>query len=107
MLLIIDAELTAPPSEVTLFRDITLYSNIFLKKNVVLECKKSDRDFYYKWLREKAAWDYVEDFIQPKTEGGIAIRIESGNIVVPRINYYNFGEIINKLSIYKSDNSLS
>ena len=99
-MLIIDAGLTAPPSEVALFRDITLYSNIFLKKNVVLECSKVERDFYYKWLKDKAAWDYVEDFIRPKTEWGIAIRIENADITVPSINYNNFDRIINALSFH-------
>jgi len=44
-MLIISSKLTAPPSEVALFRDITLYSSVFLEKKVLLECKKCEIDF--------------------------------------------------------------
>jgi len=96
---IIDAELTAPPSEVVLFRDITMYSNVFLKKPVLLECRKEERDFYYKWLKNRASWDFVADFIKPNTELGISIRKYKANIIVERISYQNFDMIINKLTI--------
>lgn len=98
-MVIIDAELTAPPSEVVLFRDITMYSNVFLKKPVLLECRKEERDFYYKWLKNRASWDFVVDFIKPNTELGISIRKDKANIIVERISYQNFDMIINKLTI--------
>jgi len=99
-MVIIDSRLTAPPSEVYLFRDITLFTQAFLKENVVLECEKEERDFYYKWLKNKAAWDYVEDFIKPLSEQGrLSIRISGGNITVDRINYKNINYIIKRLGI--------
>jgi len=98
-MLIIDAELTAPPSEVTLFRDITLFSHVFLEKTTVIECRKDERDFYYKWLKNRCAWDYVEDFIKPNTEIGISIRKKKANICVEKINYQNFNLIIQSLMI--------
>lgn len=99
-MVIIDSRLTAPPSEVSLFRDITLFTQTFLKENVVLECEKEERDFYYKWLKNKAAWDYVEDFIKPLSEQGrLSIRISGGNITVDRINYKNINYIIKRLGI--------
>jgi hypothetical protein len=97
--LIIDAELTAPPSEVVLFRDITLFSHVFLGKNVVLECKRSERDFYYKWLKDKCAWDYVEDFVVPRTVNGWSIRPKNANLELKRIDYSNLSLIIDKLNI--------
>lgn len=93
-MLIIDAELTAPPSEVTLFRDITLFSHVFLQKTTVIECKRDERDFYYKWLKNKCAWDYVEDFVTPMTEKGLTIRPERANIIVKKIEYDNLNHII-------------
>ena len=101
MLLLIDAELSAPPSEVALFRDITLFSACFLKKDVVLECKREERDFYYKWLKNCGSWDFVDDMVTPRTEYGISIRIQKGNIVVPRIAYGNFQQIMSILNSYK------
>lgn len=102
-MLIIEADLSAPPSEVSLFRDITLFSSVFLQEEVVIECEKSERDFYYKWLKGKGSWDYVEDFVKPKTETGISIRLERGTITVDRIIYDNFNLIINRINlIYNS-----
>ena len=100
MLLIIDAELSAPPSEVTLFRDITLFSSCFLKKDVILECKKEERDYYYKWLKNRGSWDFVEDMVKPRSEYGLSIRTNKANIVIPRINYNNFEVIMKNLRSY-------
>ena len=96
-MVIIDAELSAPPSEVCLFRDITLYSNFFLKKEIVLECPKEERDYYYKWLKNMCAWDYVLDFVNPDTEIGITIRPNKANILIDKIDYGNFNTVIYKL----------
>ena len=101
MLLLIDAELSAPPSEVTLFRDITLFSACFLKKKVVLECKHSEQDYYYKWLKRNGSWDFVEDIVSPKTEYGLSVRPSRGNITIPRISYNNFSFIIARLGYYR------
>lgn len=100
-MIIIDAELTAPPSEVVLFRDITLYSSCFLNEQVVIECERQERDFYYKWLKDKSAWDFVDDMITPRSEVGISLRSKKANIIVPRIFYGNFQDIIKKLKIYR------
>ena len=101
MLLLIDAELSAPPSEVALFRDITLFSACFLKKNVILECKHSEQDYYYKWLKCRGSWDFVEDIVPPKTEYGLSIRPRKGNITIPKITYNNFSFIISRLDNHR------
>ena len=100
-MLIICSKLCAPPSEVVLFRDITLFSKTFLKKRVLIECEKLEKDFYYKWLKQKGAFDYIDDIVEPYSENGITIRTEKANILVDRINYANFSRIINGISIYK------
>lgn len=97
-MLVINAELTAPPSEVTLFRDITLHANTFLKQEIVIECSREERDFYYKWLKGKCALDFVEDFVKTYTVEGISLRKERGNINVNRINYSNYQKIISQLN---------
>lgn len=101
-MVIIDAELSAPPSEVCLFRDITMYSTVFLKTSIVLECPREERDYYYKWLKNMCAWDYVEDFVKPKSELGISIRPSEANIVIDKIMYDNFHTIIASLQKYNS-----
>ena len=102
MLLLIDAELSAPPSEVTLFRDITLFSACFLKKNVILECKHSEQDYYYKWLKGRGSWDFVEDIVRPKTEYGLSIRAHMGNITIPKITYNNLSFLMSILNNYRT-----
>ena len=99
-MLIVDAELTAPPSEVTLFRDITLFSHIFLEKTTVIECRRDERDFYYKWLKNRCAWDYVKDFVEPMKEEGFSIRKKRGNIIVQKIDYNNINYIIRVIKTY-------
>ena len=98
-MIIIEAELSAPPSEVTLFRDITLFSNSFLRQNVVLECEKFERDFYYHWLKDRGCWDYVEDFVNPNTELGLSIRTKRGKITAESINYNNYNLILNRIRL--------
>jgi hypothetical protein len=68
---------------------------------VLLECKKEYRDFYYKWLKNTGAYDFVYDFIKPKSEYGISIRTkkEIANIRIESINYNNLNDIISRLSI--------
>lgn len=96
-MLIIDAELTEPPSEVFLFRDITLYSECFLKHKVLVECEKQYRDYYYKWLKNNNAYDFVYDFVKPRTEYGVSIRTQKANIVCEKIDYNNFAFILSNL----------
>lgn len=96
MLVIIDAKLTAPPSSVCCFRDVTLYSNCFLSSQVVVECNKGLRDLYWKWLTSEGAFDFVEDFVNPMQESGMRIS-KSGNISVDRIIEHNLNFILHRL----------
>ena len=100
-MVIIDAELTATPSVVYLFRDITLFSSCFLKQEIVIECEKEERDFYYNWLKNNCSFDYVSDFIRPRTEAGISIRKNLATITTDKIDYENFYFILNNLKKLK------
>ena len=51
MLLLIDALLSEPPSNITLFRDITLFARVFKEKRVLVECENEEKDLYWKWLK--------------------------------------------------------
>ena len=98
MNVLISARLCEPPSYVTCFRDITLYSTCFLDNHNILECETHMRDIYWKWLKKHGAWDYVEDIVERKKEAGISIRRTEGTILVPSINYNNQWEINQKLA---------
>jgi len=101
VLLLIDAELTEPPSETTLFRDITLYATIFKGRDVILEADPTMKDFYYKWLKSRGAFDFVQDILDYGREPGFTIRNKhypsGGNIKVWRLGYHNFSRIIQSL----------
>ena len=86
MPIIIDATLSEPPSSVTCFRDVTLYANCFIKKNVVIECDRNMRDIYWHWLKRYGAFDFVADIVDPFTERDISIRPTRASITVPRID---------------------
>lgn len=101
MLLIIDAELTAPPSVTELFRDITLYATLFKKKEVIIETSPQMKDFYYKWLKSRGAFDFVKDIVDYEREQGFTIRYKyspfKGNVKVRSLGYHNFQRILAKL----------
>ncbi|MBN86503.1 MAG: hypothetical protein CL885_03165 [Dehalococcoidia bacterium] len=101
MLLLIDAELTEPPSETTLFRDVTLYATIFKGRDVILETTPEMKDFYYKWLKSHGAFDFVKDILEYEREAGFAIRSKWSsrkyNIGIRSLGYHNFNRIIRSI----------
>ena len=97
MPIIIDATLSEPPSSLACFRDVTLYANCFIKKRVVLEADPEIKDFYWKWLTEKGAFDFIEDIIEPNSENYFSIRMKKGNITVPCIHAGNLNFILQGL----------
>lgn len=68
MILRIEAALSEPPSSITAFRDTTLYATVFKELDVLLECEKGTRTFYWNWLKKNGAHDFVRDLILPYEE---------------------------------------
>ena len=99
MNLIIDAGLTEPPSEVAVFRDITLYSTVFLNHDILLECVSDMKDMYWYWLKHRGAFDYVEDFIERGMEHGITIRPRNSSISVKYLKSENLNNVISRLRL--------
>lgn len=100
MKLLIDAKLTEPPSEISVFRDITLYSTTFLNYDVLLECEEDVKDLYWYWLRNRGAFDYVSDIVKIGSETGITIRQqEKADIVLKYLRTEQLQLVINKLRI--------
>jgi len=99
MLVIIDAELSVPPSSVSCFRDVTLYSNCFLKADVLMECPQDDKDLYWKWLKRKGAFDFIKDIVRPHEEHGFLIKEKRGNLSIDRIIESNLNFILDRLRL--------
>tara|TARA_B100002019_G_scaffold277539_1_gene277445 strand:- start:4887 stop:5201 length:315 start_codon:yes stop_codon:yes gene_type:complete len=95
--LIVDAKLTEPPSEVSVFRDISLYASSFLNLSVLVQCNRQDFDVYWYWLRKNGAFDYVRDLIEPETDDGILISCLRGHIAVENLKAETLNFVIHQL----------
>ena len=102
MLIILDAELSDPPSSRTCFRDTTLYASIFVDADVLVECSPATIDFYWKWLKEGGAMDFVEQLIRFGEETGFSIRRNSGgSINLKRLDEFSLSRVVSTLNAYR------
>jgi len=98
MNLIIDSDLCEPPSEVTCFRDVTLYGKIFIFEDVLLRCRTGTRSLYWNWLKAHGAHDFVSALIlDHEVESGFKISPSRGNMSIDRINAFNLNLIISRI----------
>jgi hypothetical protein len=99
MNLIISAPLCEPPSEISTFRDVTLYSKTFIFEDILLECEKGTRSFYWKWLKSHGAHDFVSYLIcEHEKEYGFKMSPHKGNLNIDNINAFNLNFIISVLN---------
>lgn len=98
MLLLIDGFLTEPPSDTTIFRDVSLYATVFKDMDVLVESHPSMKDFYHDWLKSRGAFDFVKDIVDYNEESGISIRYKfcelSSSMKIRSLGYHNFQEVI-------------
>ena len=98
MNLIIDSSLCAPPSEVSTFRDVTLYSKGFIFEDILLECEKGTRTFYWNWLKSHGAHDFISYIIcSHEKEDGFKLAPSKGNLNIENITSFNLSFIISVL----------
>ena len=97
MNVIFEAYLCEPPSSIHCFRDITLYTACFIKKNVLLECEREQKDLYYKWLKNYGAYDFIDDIISINREIGYRVGRQKANRKIEKINEHNLNYVINNL----------
>lgn len=99
MNVIFEAYLCEPPSSIHCFRDVTLYTSCFIKRTVLLECEKRDKDLYYRWLKNYGAYDFVDDIVSINKEIGYRVGRKKANLKIERITEHNLNYIINSLNI--------
>jgi hypothetical protein len=96
--LILDAELSDPPSSLACFRDVTLYASIFTPADILVECSPNMIDIYWKWLKEGGAMDYVDQLIRFEEVKGFTVRRQSGgNINLERLDEVSLNTVIRVL----------
>ena len=77
MNLIIPANLCEPPSEGLMFRYLTLVSKKELKYSNLLEAPNDMIDMYYRYLKARGMFDYIDDIISPPhRETGVVLKVE-------------------------------
>lgn len=98
MNLIIDGNLTYPPSEISCVRDITLYGTVWGEYTVLVEIEKQYRDHVWKHLKSYGAYDYIEAIVSVDREPGLKISDKPrSNIKVTKIVCENLNQIITSL----------
>ena len=99
MNLIIQAELCEPPSEISCFRDVTLYGKTFIFDDVLVECQSGTRSIYWNWLKKHGAHDFISQLIrEEERETGFKIATIKGNYIIDRICCENLPKIISTLN---------
>lgn len=97
MVIIYDCNLTEPPSSIHCFRDVTLYSNVFLKNDNLLKCPKGMRSMYWKWIKSYGAHDFVQEIIaETEEQEGLTVG-ENELINLKILNEFNYYLIIEKI----------
>ena len=101
MNLLISGKLSRPPSSVTCFRDVTLYASVFAKFDVLVACRRDNRDKHWRWLKDHGAFDFIEDIIDYNEEPGVTIAPEPPySLQVHSILETDLNRIIRYLSVY-------
>ena len=101
MVLIINAEISNPPTEIMPFRDLTMESKYTLRMDVLIEASQDLKDYYFYFLRPRGMIDFVEDFITPlERVDGIRIDTELNypkTVVAQKITIFNYRDIFSKV----------
>jgi hypothetical protein len=98
MTLIIRDQLVNPPTWFLSFRDLTLYCNVFLKTDIVIESDAPD--LYYRWIKGRGGMDFVEEFVRPGTEDGLRLDVEPNyprSVITDRIAPENVHRLIARI----------
>jgi len=98
MKLIIASDLTEPPSEISTFRDVTLFAKAFIFEDILVRCKPGTRTVYWDWLKKHGAHDYISYLIrEDEKESGFIMASNKANLNIERICTENLSFIINCL----------
>lgn len=94
MVIIFDCQLTEPPSSVHCFRDVTLYSEVFLRNENIIKCPSGTRSFYWEWIKKYGAHDFVKGIISnEEDQEGLTIG-EGCNINFKILNEISVSQLI-------------
>ena len=99
MVVIYDCELTEPPSSIHCFRDVTLYSKVFLDCENLIKCPNGTKTAYWKWIKGYGAHDFIDQIIlRNEKQEGLTVG-KNDDIKYDVINETNY---INLIAILKN-----
>lgn len=91
LILLIDADLSAPPSSPTVFRDILLQSSIRGYENVA-RCPDDAYSSYRQWFKAYGLFDYLSELLPDTVKIEAAVLIEGGPSA--RLTAHNVHEVL-------------
>lgn len=98
--LLINGDIINPPSSISCVRDLTLVAHEYLNYDVIVECN-AEKDFYYRYLKNFGAMDYVDDLIKFGEEEGFRIdtdyNFDPTLYVTTIIDYKNISNILQSI----------
>lgn len=97
MNLVIDGNLSYPPSELSCLRDITLYSDVYSDLTVIVQIWPELKDEVWYKLKSAGAMDFVYEIVDPEVDGIVISDAPGSDIQVDCITCDNLGFIINRL----------
>tara|TARA_R110002110_G_scaffold188719_3_gene396819 strand:- start:546 stop:761 length:216 start_codon:yes stop_codon:yes gene_type:complete len=69
--------------------------------DVLLTCRKENKDKHWHWLKENGAFDFIQDIVEYNQEPGIVLAPFSPcSIRIPRLNEFTLNDVINSLKVY-------
>ena len=87
MILVLQSTLSAPPSSIHCFRDLSLYASVFRQLEVVTSCTDGSKDIYWNWLKKHGAMDFIKDIVPEELSIGFKIGDSNGvNFKIPRLD---------------------
>jgi len=93
-----------PLSEGLYFRYLTLVAKTQLHYSILLEAEKKAIDFYWKNLKERGLFDFVDDFIGENQEEGLRLDTDfnySNTIVTKGIRWENTLTLVQNITQIK------
>lgn len=91
MNLIVPAELCEPPSEALMFRHLLMVSRYDLLCSNLLFCQEDMVDLYYRYLKSKYLFDFVDDIVTQQEDGYF--------LKVPYVRAENINNIIENIGL--------
>lgn len=101
-ILILDAQLSVPPSQVQCFRSLSLF--FYKKAEILIECPNDEKDIWWRWLKYNGAFDFCSEIVT-EDEKEVGFRVASqkrhtSSYIVERINESNLYRIIQGVEFY-------